>query len=192
MADNDEHLTAVFRDFIKLIKNNISSNLTILTTSEIAEVPDTPGVALSEPALSWNMQKTQKDKTSVQNEEDGTYKEYEPPKAFDVECEIMIITKSTPELMNMTQKAMIFFDKNSQATLDGVDYPINLVSQFSTTSKPNLTNFHIVTGQVQIEGVLIESGDYEDGYLVQQVNWTYQNKRSGAEETKSFDEGGKL
>lgn len=188
----DEHITQVFRDFINLVKDKIHSNLEIISTVEIAEVPNPPGIALTEPTLTWNMQKTQKEKTSVQDEENGTYKEYEPPKAFDIEFEMMLVTESTPELMNLTHKAMIFFDRNSMATLDEVDYPINLVSQFSPTTKPNLTNYHIATGQVQIEGVLLESGDFEDGYLVQQINFEYTDMEGNTKETKSFDEGGKL
>lgn len=188
----DEHITQVFRDFINLAKDKIHSNLEIISSVEIAEVPKPPGMALSEPTLTWNMEKTQKEKNSEKDEEEGTYKEYEPPKAFDIEFEMMLITESTPELMNLTQKAMIFFDQNSEAEMDGEKYPINLVSQFSPTTKPNLTNYHIATGQVQIEGVLVESGDYESGYLVQQVNFDYYDMEENFKETKSFDEGGKL
>lgn len=186
------HLENVVRDVIQLIKAEINSNLEILPSAEIAGLPDPPGVTLSEPVLSLNLNKTKKDKTSVEDEANGTYKEYEPPKAYDIEFELMLVENSSPELLNMTHKAMVFFDRNAMTNLDNVDYPLNLVSQFSPTTKPNLTNYHVSTGRFQVEGVLVESGDFESGHLVQTVHWQYDDIEGNKKETKSFDEGGRL
>lgn len=134
-------------------------------TLRIADIPTLPAIALIGPDIEENRFYSVNEITDVEKE-DGTFAGLRVPYTVDLLFDVIGLSDSTMELLNLASVAMQFMQRTpwlelardpSDASKGTVRYEFDIVTAFGVTSQPSESNVRTFSGRIVLRGVDLES-----------------------------------